>query len=188
MEKWRGKVAVVTGASAGIGVALVKALCKHGINVIGLARRAERVEVSWCIATQKKRWRVLECEKNFSYSMANRFRKFRTRSMKFFSTAISHYSPIPSNRSSRTSWKVLRAIFIPSSAMFQTRARWSVHSSGLQKSSEESIFSSTMLEFSSWLNAMFGRWQSLEDWFVWSSLFPQIRWLARRGRWSNRWT
>lgn len=54
MEKWRGKVAVVTGASAGIGVALVKALCKHGINVIGLARRAERVEVSWCIATKKK--------------------------------------------------------------------------------------------------------------------------------------
>lgn len=84
MEKWRGKVAVVTGASAGIGVALVKALCKHGINVIGLARRAERVEVSWCIATKKALESAGVWKKNFSYSMAHRFRKFWTRSMKFF--------------------------------------------------------------------------------------------------------
>lgn len=44
MEKWVGKVAVVTGASAGIGEALLVDLAKAGIDVIGLARRSEKVE------------------------------------------------------------------------------------------------------------------------------------------------
>lgn len=45
METWKGKLAVVTGASAGIGIAIVKSLVNHGVNVVGLARRVERVEV-----------------------------------------------------------------------------------------------------------------------------------------------
>lgn len=33
MEKWRGKVAIVTGASAGVGVDIVKQLVEEGVIV-----------------------------------------------------------------------------------------------------------------------------------------------------------
>ncbi|XP_063709247.1 farnesol dehydrogenase-like [Culicoides brevitarsis] len=44
MEKWIGKTAVVTGASAGIGASILCSLADHGINVIGLARRKTPIE------------------------------------------------------------------------------------------------------------------------------------------------
>ncbi|XP_049803551.1 farnesol dehydrogenase-like [Schistocerca nitens] len=44
IEKYKGRVALVTGASVGIGAAIVQALLKHGLTVVGMARRVEKIK------------------------------------------------------------------------------------------------------------------------------------------------
>jgi len=44
MERWIGRVAVVTGASSGIGSSVAAALVEAGMNVVGCARRVEKIQ------------------------------------------------------------------------------------------------------------------------------------------------
>lgn len=45
MEKWKGKICVVTGASVGIGASVALALADAGMIVVGFARRVAEIEV-----------------------------------------------------------------------------------------------------------------------------------------------
>ncbi|XP_038060830.1 dehydrogenase/reductase SDR family member 11-like [Patiria miniata] len=44
MQRWAGRVALVTGASAGIGQSTARALVRHGMKVIGCARNIKTIE------------------------------------------------------------------------------------------------------------------------------------------------
>ncbi|KAK2111365.1 hypothetical protein P7K49_011111 [Saguinus oedipus] len=45
MERWRDRLALVTGASVGIGAAVARALVQQGLKVVGCARTVGNIEV-----------------------------------------------------------------------------------------------------------------------------------------------
>ena len=45
LARWRGRVAVVTGSSAGIGYETAKHLALSGMTVVGCARNTSKIQV-----------------------------------------------------------------------------------------------------------------------------------------------
>ncbi|XP_046826486.1 uncharacterized protein LOC124427519 [Vespa crabro] len=62
MERWAGKVAIVTGASSGIGLAIAKAFVQNGILAIGFARRKEKMESEMKNVKGKGKGKFYACE------------------------------------------------------------------------------------------------------------------------------
>ncbi|XP_021929730.1 dehydrogenase/reductase SDR family member 11-like [Zootermopsis nevadensis] len=63
MERWVGRVAVVTGASGGIGACIAQELVKKGLKVVGLARRVEKIqELSATLKTAPGKLYAVKCD------------------------------------------------------------------------------------------------------------------------------
>ena len=67
MDKFANKVAVVTGSSSGIGSAISTELVKHGVIVVGIARRLDKLKVItiWYLHTHVMYLPVLTCYLHF---------------------------------------------------------------------------------------------------------------------------
>ncbi|XP_053976966.1 farnesol dehydrogenase-like [Hylaeus anthracinus] len=74
MDRWAGKVAVVTGASAGIGAAIAKQLVRNGMLVAGLARRPEKIkELAESLEDWPGKLYAVECDVSKEESVTSAF-------------------------------------------------------------------------------------------------------------------
>ncbi|ALC48892.1 maker307 [Drosophila busckii] len=75
MERWSNRVAVVTGASSGIGAACCKDLVAKGMVVVGLARREQRLEELKAAlpADQAKRFHFHKCDVSVEQEVLDAF-------------------------------------------------------------------------------------------------------------------
>lgn len=62
MERWCGRVALVTGASVGIGAAIVKKLVTAGMKVVGAARNIDKIQVQYSTLYRAESSPVVICE------------------------------------------------------------------------------------------------------------------------------
>ncbi|XP_076651273.1 uncharacterized protein LOC143358200 [Halictus rubicundus] len=74
MDRWTGKVAVVTGASSGIGAAIVKQLVRNGMMVAGLARRVDKMkELAESLEDGPGNFHPVECDVSKEESVVSAF-------------------------------------------------------------------------------------------------------------------
>jgi len=74
MEKWQGKVAVVTGASVGIGAQLCKALVEAGMIVCGMSKRKDKMEAVRRTLGEKVNFKCIEVDIRDEHQVAAAFK------------------------------------------------------------------------------------------------------------------
>lgn len=76
MDYWKGKVAVVTGASSGNGAQIAIDLAKAGLQVVGLARRKDRLDA---LAAENPGIHAIQCDVTQVDSVVAAFREINAK-------------------------------------------------------------------------------------------------------------
>ncbi len=79
MDKWVGKVALVTGASSGIGAAVAAALFEHGMHVVGCARNEQKLKEVGQSLQGKGSFTAVKCDVTQEASILSMFQEVTTK-------------------------------------------------------------------------------------------------------------
>ncbi|XP_037919691.1 farnesol dehydrogenase-like isoform X2 [Hermetia illucens] len=74
MERWRDRVAVVTGASSGIGAAILTDLAKAGVIVVGLSRHPDRIRSFDLTPEAQSRVHPVQCDVTVEEAVKDTFK------------------------------------------------------------------------------------------------------------------
>ncbi|XP_013401254.1 dehydrogenase/reductase SDR family member 11-like [Lingula anatina] len=78
MDRWAGRVALVTGASKGIGAAIARALVKNGMVVVGCARHVEDMQIAKDnLASEKGRLIPMKCDLSKTEEIESMFQEIK---------------------------------------------------------------------------------------------------------------
>lgn len=75
MEYWKGKIAIVTGSSSRIGASIALSLANAGLQVIGMARRKQRIEELSAQITGDGKIDAFECDVSHVDSIVAAFKE-----------------------------------------------------------------------------------------------------------------
>ncbi|XP_053384689.1 dehydrogenase/reductase SDR family member 11-like [Mercenaria mercenaria] len=79
MERWVGRVALVTGASSGIGKAVAKSLVCHGMKVVGCSRNTQVVqEMAESLKSEKGSLTPIACDVSKEEQVLSMFDKIKS--------------------------------------------------------------------------------------------------------------